>query len=1108
MLPHLDISATAPIALGITIGLYVYWLIVGYALHSALGHRITGNANLIRSVLLAPVSGFALTLFGVFSLNHFGLPVKSCGVAWSAGLLIMAGIIYWKRRPPFPRKEFLKYSALFLLSLALTAWPMAEYGIWWLSYCNDDMANYCLAAQRHFSHGFFDVPAADTLASGTENSLFYWFMHVPEEMRPGSEIHLAWVMSITGLSAHQIFMPLIVALQLALISATCAIVAENRVGRKAGLWLAFGLACSAQITLGTTYQLIAQVSGIGLLISSLTLCSQWCNFTPPLSSSRFAKSGRLLLASLVVSVLLFDYSEVFPFLILSLALYALMRARKISDWQSVAKTAGSLALIVIIFLNVNLFNTLDALSYQSASGLQGLKDVTVSIFPFYLIPSGFGNLWGLIPVGKVTSPLGTTAPILLGIALTLLLIWACIKQLFSKMTIVACFCFVSLVLGAKLFIGVADFGLFKLSMYSCPLFTAMVVTFLVKKRSILTRCLLFAILISPLYVQFMYVLWSRGESGTLAEIRKASGKKMNLRFSETMKETQGTAIVDAENIVLAKFMSAHNEGVPIHFLTQNYFGTFVTSGALGRNPFLEKYRAASREIHEVVTPKMSVGAEFTFRKPDGSETKNKFTQMLVDGGPSLQDKSLVVSNGFSLYNAYPKNSPVEKPLFVSSKLAEVNNHLIFISSKLGQPYYTTDRKVVSFYQFEPDIEFPGAMMAGIGRHHLLEIINPTEKSRFVISLTATLKANGENRLPPCEIYGVNPVSAGFVGRGSARIFPQAPAPQVINTRSYYGIDMGVDGTLFPSVKSFLMRWYGADVPFDNRRLVAFARDFSMISAANYQNLKTPSSLQRFPLDLIDDNLEYSGIYEDGWIAEEAFVVLSPIESERCNFHLDGFVPVIPGRNWPQDLTLRVLVDGKKIAMQRVQTGDFAVDCPMPGSPTKRRIDVRISASLPLPAPDNRPVSAKLRFVGFTNEVGRGPLASTKEIVDPSNIDLNANWDGLEKSGDESFRWLANDAGFTIHSHGAASGLLKLSIESGPGAFDRGLHVAIIDKDGTVLAERDTQPRHDLAIPLHFAATNDDQKLSIHLTGPINHPNASDPRILNARVFSLSWSPQP
>ncbi|HEY9908396.1 MAG TPA: hypothetical protein V6D18_12420, partial [Thermosynechococcaceae cyanobacterium] len=270
----------------------------------------------------------------------------------------------------------------------------------------------------------------------------------------------------------------------------------------------------------------------------------------------------------------------------------------------------------------------------------------------------------------------------------------------------------------------------------------------------------------------------------------------------------------------------------------------------------------------------------------------------------------------------------------------------------------------SLYPLELDFFFPQTTMAGVGRHLLFEVLNPSEKGRLVLNMTASLKSDGENKLPPANAIGKTRELFPIIGRGSARVFSAPVAPQVIDGGSYVAIDMGAEPKAFPNVKTGLMKVYGSEIPADSRKLVGYGRDISLISPQEYAGLTPPNLVGSFPTDLTNRSLEYSGVYEDGWLSEAAFFGLSQL-NPATPLVIRG---TIPGLSDPKFVTeLQVLVDGKEVAQRTLKPGDFKLKLTPPEGQKRRRIDLRFSKWQNLPDPDKRPVAAKLSLIGFTTD---------------------------------------------------------------------------------------------------------------------------------------------
>lgn len=131
------------------------------------------------------------------------MPVKSFSIYLTLALLTLSALVLFNNRPIIARRRVVVVSVLGLLILLLTSWPMLFYGLDWVAVGNDDMANYCLAAQRFYHEGFFDKPDILHIKNGSNYSQAYWFMHVAGGVRPGSELMLAWAWSVTGIEAPE-----------------------------------------------------------------------------------------------------------------------------------------------------------------------------------------------------------------------------------------------------------------------------------------------------------------------------------------------------------------------------------------------------------------------------------------------------------------------------------------------------------------------------------------------------------------------------------------------------------------------------------------------------------------------------------------------------------------------------------------------------------------------------------------------------------------------------------------------------------------------------------------------------------------------------------------
>ena len=144
---------------------------------------------------------------------------------------------------------------------------------------------------------------------------------------------------------------------------------------------------------------------------------------------------------------------------------------------------------------------------------------------------------------------------------------------------------------------------------------------------------------------------------------------------------------------------------------------------------------------------------------------------------------------------------------------------------------------------------------------------------------------------------------------------------------------------------------------DYRRLVAYARDISALSAADRDALPKPRSLSHFPLDLVQaDGLEFSGIYEDGWLSPDSEVILGAARSGE-SVRLRGYVPVLPGAKAGGEML--ITINGGPAFRVSAPPGSFnwVVPVAVPGRTT--RVALHFTAGGLLPNGDGRPAAAKL-----------------------------------------------------------------------------------------------------------------------------------------------------
>lgn len=936
------------LALGLSIFLLVFWGALGYATLSLL-HR---QNSPLHNALIAPAVGMAATLLPVFWLNRAGIPVGNFGIPLTIALAATTATILWKLRPKFPWKDFLPFAAVLLIALLLTGRPLLEFGFDWVSYGNQDLTYYVASADRFLHHGYLAEPGP-AMAQGKDYTLNVYGM-IYDGHRTGSDLLLAWVSSITGLAVTKALMPLIMAFLLAMISAAGALVYISSHSYWQALLVCGLVAASALNSLGAIYQLLAQVSGITLMVCLVAMMSG-C-FTP---ASTAIVIRRSVLAGLLTAALLIAYPEAAPFLGLTLILYTVVGVWRQKIPTKLLTTVFAVSILsAVLATNLYLAGVWNYFRSETSSKVLKAVDPNEIIFPHYLVPKGLAGLWGLQPINAVLpEPWSSLAIAAGGLLLVTVLVggsWLVWHGQATATTTIAMLGF-----GILLFFIRNDFGIFKLAMFVQPFMISTFVLVLIhgfanqKRSRFFIIALLSALGFINLHTQNYYVEISRGYiSGGFVEIPRASPFRLYTKLENLMASIPSdNLIVDTPNVSLGGVQYLYTKG------KRTVFPGFTTL----------------RNRDKIVLKSGDTFENFDLHDRPQQSTQNEFIRadsQLMKTITAEKDAFLIAAPPqMELFNRWFHQSGDDsvEPHFRSQPLQKTRNHLVFIPSSLGKHYFLDlaagSSAEASFYQLEPDYFVPDGTMAGIGRHFLFQVFNPSEQVRFVLEMTASLKSDGENQLPPPAAIGESRQPFPMVGRGSARVFSPTLTPQVIRDRTYASIDMGVNGKTFPTVKTGLMRLYGNDIPTDNRKLVGFARDISLISEQDYLNLTPPASISQFPGDLMNHQLEYSGVYEDGWVSEAAFFGLAQ-PAPSTPLVVRGTVPAIGDSTFSTEL--KVLVDGQELARRTLQPGEFNLRLPVSGQ-GRHRVDLRFSQWQNLPDPDKRPVAVKLAFLGFSNE---------------------------------------------------------------------------------------------------------------------------------------------
>jgi hypothetical protein len=301
----------------------------------------------------------------------------------------------------------------------------------------------------------------------------------------------------------------------------------------------------------------------------------------------------------------------------------------------------------------------------------------------------------------------------------------------------------------------------------------------------------------------------------------------------------------------------------------------------------------------------------------------------------------------------------DQGLYMYKPLADVKDRLIFIHSEKGPHYYSSARFRASFFQREPEpVSGFKRYFHGTGRYSWFEILNPSPNLRMEIDFTRTSLGGERSNLPAhATIGGDQDYPIPFVGSGSARVFTPVFKPQVYEGLSYVALDFGEAGQWITKEKTGLMRLYGQRYNLDDRKLVGFTRDISVITDDEYRHLPRPTRIAKLPDDLYENaGFEYSGIFEDGWLADQSYLCLAGTKKGDV-FTFRGEVPKLA--EFKQGITLVLTINGRATEPIVLHPGPFTINRFIAEDNDVTRVDIAFSKAQIYGSNDSRRVSAFL-----------------------------------------------------------------------------------------------------------------------------------------------------
>jgi hypothetical protein len=622
-------------------------------------------------------------------------------------------------------------------------------------------------------------------------------------------------------------------------------------------------------------------------------------------------------------------------------------------------------------------------------------------------------------------------------------------------------------LGIYLFQKGQDFGLFKLAMYAQPVTTLCLAQgfalFLFSGRPRVRRGTKVAIGLFIACTSVSQVYYTYASLGTygggLTEIVKGSALGVSFRPPKDLKY-QGIES-DISNVVSAKMLSMYTRGIDTRFLSRSYMDNIANIAVLKflRTPdpdlgpqarLVEKLSLLRfmlpPEILKDDVPDYKVVT--IHREANSVLYANNWTE--TSSRHLDYDGRLFVSIRTDLdhFNkANPGTGWTVQNMYQYKLESDVKDRLVFVHSELSPHYYSAARFRAAFFQRETEpISKNTSYFHGTGRFNEFHVINPSPDLRVVVDFSRTSLGAGRTLLPEQAIVVADEdYRLPFKGSGSARIFSPVIKPEYYEGQAYFMIDFGDEAHVIDKLKTGLMRAYGVEYALDDRRLVGFTRDISVITDEQYRSMPRPTKISRFPWDLLEyKGLEYSGIYEDGWTSRDAYFRMGASHTGQV-LSFKGFIPDIP-RFREQGVDATISINDRPTEMVNLKAGPFELARLIKDSSDVTSIALHFSDSQVYDNDkDKRSVSA------FVNEI------SINDIADFASFRNVANKAGekFAVTGIDDDGWMAKSAEFRAPAFEGFK-VLKVDLEM-PGWAPIASNSLTASVDGRTILS-DTVPR--------------------------------------------------
>ncbi len=873
-------------AILLTYLIVLYFFIVGYAFLVIL-HV---NINKLINMLISPIFGISIVLISLFTLSRIGFSINEISNYLFLTTLISSILIVFFYIISSDKENIKKFLVIFPLIIVLMLpflLSFLKFDLNWISFVNGDFSFYSLASERFKSYGFSELPSSGNIYDFKDYSLAYWKYANEMGHRTGSEILLAYISSITGFNSHQVYMPFIVSIFISTVMTLGAIAYSILKSYKKSLFLMLLIAVSPVMTIPIYLQLLAQSLGLAHLILAIFLFIFCINDN---------SKKNVILFSIVVVSFSIVYSEILPFLFLFLFIYMLYKYKLIVlNKKDITYKLLIFSTIILLLLNTHIIELVEFIKLvyftsQESSNMTAI-DNKITLFPTYLTPALFPFSLGIQPYGVNSN----SALIFLSIAMIFLFIYNLYKKYNQSYSFILIMFFIFIVVGFLLFYKNHAYGVFKITMLINPFFILLLFFLII---NIKTKRLSIVIYI----VIFIVFLYNHLENT----------KRINMNFGISPVPFASLGYVNQLKEIKEKALESNVQTI----LTD----THIRELSLLESYYFKGITFISPTFGNTIRPKFAqntlVGKENKFKFSE--DTILEFQNIQLDNNENVN--ILLTPKNASVLN---KSNLENKNKITLNRLSDVENLLLFKNTQLAT---STIGPHQTFFQIEKDPMSISNVFVGIGRYHLYDILNFENNSELLLEITASYNKDKLYKLPTLSILGSTKKEINLVGNGSARVLVNNIEPQKINNSTLLGIDFGYDGNYFKNKEQIGYKLFNNQILQDPKKISLFARNISLINRKKVNDifLNAPQYIKSFPKDLANENLIYSGIFEDGWVADEFYVNLT--KKGGTNLVIRGMIPQLGNKDF--NTKVEVVLNGKSQEIKEFGIGDFQIIIPV------------------------------------------------------------------------------------------------------------------------------------------------------------------------------------